>query len=268
MNCQKFESVATDLARGQMMEAEVRNDALAHSTECAGCSSLLRNEESLTRGLRALAVDMSSLDAPQSVENRLLEAFRQPKVVVPLPVTRSYRRYWLTAVAAMLLIVLGVVAMRWHGNQPQPPQFAVGGDQPLAPKQKNEDVKGSSPRPPEVQTPQAPKRTVVGYKPKQRRRPSIDPTELQASNGRSRNNNVQSNHAEVATEFMPLGYLNPRSLEDGGQIVRVEVPRTTLASFGLPMNMERYNEKVKADILLGVDGRAQAIRFVQDKREE
>jgi hypothetical protein len=267
MNCQKFESVATDLARGQMMEAEVRNDALAHSTECAVCSSLLRNEESLTRGLGALAVDMSSLDAPQSVENRLLEAFRQPKVVVPLPVARNYRRYWLTAVAAMFLIVLGVVAMRWNGSQPEPPQFAVS-DQPQSPKQKNENEKVSSSTPQEVRAPQEPKPIVVQRKAKPKSRPSINPTVLQASTGRARNNSVQSNHAEVATEFMPLGYLNPRSLQDGGQIVRVEVPRTTLVSFGLPMNMERYNEKVKADILLGVDGRAQAIRFVQDKREE
>ena len=266
MNCQKFESVATDLARGQIMEAEVRNDALAHSTDCAKCSSLLRNEESLTRGLRALATVMSSQDAPQSVENRLVEAFRQPNVVVPWPVTRSYRRYWLTAVAAMLLIVLGVVAMRWNGRQPESPQFAVG-EQPQTPKQKNDDHNVSSPKLVEVQAPQEPK-ILVHHKTKPKSRTSINPTVLQASAGRSRNNNVQSNHAEVATEFMPLGYLNPRSLQDGGQIVRVEVPRTTLASFGLPMNMERYNEKVKADILLGVDGRAQAIRFVQDKREE
>ena len=250
------------------MEAEVRNDALAHSSECNVCSSRLRNEELLTRSLRSLAAEMNSLDAPQSVETRLLEAFRQPQVVVPLPGARSYRRYWLTAVAAMLLIVMGVVVMRWNRSQPESPQFAVGGEQPQAPKQKNEDDEVSSPRPPAVQTPQDPKRTVVGYKPKQKRRPTIDPTVLQASNGRSRNDNVQSNHAEVATEFMPLGYLSPRSLQDGGQIVRVEVPRTTLANFGIPVNMERYNEKVKADILLSVDGRAQAIRFVQDKREE
>ena len=65
---------------------------------------------------------------------------------------------------------------------------------------------------------------------------------------------------------MPVGYWNAAALQDGGQIVRVELPRTTLASFGLPVNMDRYNEKVKADVLLGVDGMAHAIRFVQEKR--
>ena len=264
MNCQKFEDVATDVARGQMMEAEVRNDALAHSSECDACSSRLRNEELLTRGLRDLAVEMNSFDAPQSVETRLLEAFRQPQVVVQLPINQSYRRYWLTAVAAMLLLVLGVVAMRWNGSQPQQPQSAKV-EQVQAPKQNSAEDRVS---PPKQETVQEHKSVQIGYKPKPKRRVVSNPTLLQASTGGSRNNNIQSNHAEVATEFMPLGYLNPRSLQDGGQIVRVEVPRTTLASFGLPVNMERYNEKVKADILLSVDGRAQAIRFVQDKREE
>ena len=53
------------------------------------------------------------------------------------------------------------------------------------------------------------------------------------------------------------------NLQDGGQIVRVELPRSTLATFGLPVNMDRYHERVKADVLFGADGQARAIRFVQ-----
>ena len=68
---------------------------------------------------------------------------------------------------------------------------------------------------------------------------------------------------EVTTEFMPVGYMSVTILQEGGQIVRVEVPRSRLVNFGLPVNMERSHEKVKADILVGVDGLARAIRFVQ-----
>jgi hypothetical protein len=57
--------------------------------------------------------------------------------------------------------------------------------------------------------------------------------------------------------------MNVASLQEGGQIVRVEVPRSALANFGLPVNMERSNERVKADVLYGVDGLAHAIRFVK-----
>jgi hypothetical protein len=44
--------------------------------------------------------------------------------------------------------------------------------------------------------------------------------------------------------------------------VRVKVPRMTLASFGLPVDMERLHQPVKADVVLGNDGMARAIRFV------
>ena len=70
-------------------------------------------------------------------------------------------------------------------------------------------------------------------------------------------------NSEIATDFIPLRYTSAASLQDGGQIVRVELPRSALANFGLPVNMDRYNERVKADVLVGVDGLAHAIRFVQ-----
>jgi hypothetical protein len=106
--------------------------------------------------------------------------------------------------------------------------------------------------------------------PKRKPRASVSNAMLQARarDSRNRNNNQVSNHAEVATDFMPLSYMNASTFQDGGQIVRVELPRSRLASFGIPVNMDRYNERVKADILLGVDGMARAIRFVQDKRLE
>jgi len=68
---------------------------------------------------------------------------------------------------------------------------------------------------------------------------------------------------EVATGFLPVGYASPMAFQDGGQLVRVELPRSAMASFGLPVNLARANERVKADVLVGSDGQARAIRFVQ-----
>ena len=69
--------------------------------------------------------------------------------------------------------------------------------------------------------------------------------------------------AEVATDFVPVGYGSALDLQEGGQLVRVELPRLALASFGLPVNMDRVDERVKADVLVGPDGLARAIRFVK-----
>ena len=116
MNCQKFEQVVGDLARGRMMEAEVRTDALAHSEECGVCLARLRDEETLTRGLQLLATDMETLSAPPEMELKLREAFRSRNAVVPIATRSARPRYWWAAVAAVLLIAMTAAAMWWRST--------------------------------------------------------------------------------------------------------------------------------------------------------
>jgi len=207
------------------------------------------DEEMLTRELKALASEMNQLEAPDRVETEVLEAFRARKVVTPLAFRRpnaSY--YWLAAVAAVLLIAISVVALRWQMEDETP-----------APR-----VAKELPRHDETVTPapvHQPAKDVeyqaVDNTPKRNER---KPTRIPRVR-RSENLPV-ANHAEIATDFIPLRPMNAASFQDGGQIVRVELPRSALASFGLPVNMDRYNEKVKADVIFGVDGMAHAIRFI------
>ncbi|HEX8476510.1 MAG TPA: hypothetical protein VF666_21110 [Pyrinomonadaceae bacterium] len=68
---------------------------------------------------------------------------------------------------------------------------------------------------------------------------------------------------EIATDFFPLAGAMTLRQTDSGHVVRVELPRSALASFGLPVNTERLGERVKADVLFGDDGIARAIRFVR-----
>jgi len=74
---------------------------------------------------------------------------------------------------------------------------------------------------------------------------------------------VQQTEPEIASQFIALGAVGPMSFQDGGQIVRVEVSRLAMASFGLPVNMDRSGERVTAEVLLSADGFARAIRFIQ-----
>lgn len=196
------------------------------------------DEEALASSLRLLADETAQLDAPPEIEQKLREAFRARAAAATA--ARSYTPYWLTALAAILLIVIGVIALRLR-TDPRPQMNAVQ-TEPTPVKEE--------PQPPQLQ-PEEPQK--VSQKPSRRRTVRRTPRSEVA------------NHVtrEIATDFMPLGYLNAATLQDGGQIVRVELPRSALVNFGLPVNMERYNEKVKADVLLGVDGMARAIRFVQ-----
>ncbi len=67
---------------------------------------------------------------------------------------------------------------------------------------------------------------------------------------------------EVATEFYPL--IPGFDPDEAGSrpAVRVEMPRAVLASFGLPVDAERIDVPIKADLVIGENGMAQAIRFV------
>jgi hypothetical protein len=75
--------------------------------------------------------------------------------------------------------------------------------------------------------------------------------------------NQSASDAEIATDFIPLMNRETLAQMDGGQVMRVELPRSALMSFGLPMDMERATERIKADVVVGNDGLARAIRFVR-----
>jgi len=68
---------------------------------------------------------------------------------------------------------------------------------------------------------------------------------------------------EVATRFYPLQDAANLPPFEYGSIVRVELPRSALRAVGLPVNENRLSERIDADILLGQDGLARAVRFVQ-----
>jgi hypothetical protein len=68
---------------------------------------------------------------------------------------------------------------------------------------------------------------------------------------------------EITTEFIPLVQYAGFAQSEGAHLVRVELPRSALASFGIPVNADRAGGRVKADVLLGEDGTARAIRFVR-----
>ena len=259
MNCQRFETLVSELARGRMMEAEVRSEALAHSEDCEHCQARLRDEEKLTRGLQMLAAETETLSAPAEMELTLREAFRTRHVAAPVVAINSSgvssrSRYWLVAVAAMLLVALSVAAMWWRSEAPQ--QTVA---EKSAPKPVEAPIVPADPSGPAgpIELPHR-----AEYETPKRRTPKA----LKRNSGTRKPEAQLANHAtnEIATDFMPLrSDVNTVVLQDGGQIIRVRLRRSELLRFGFPVNMERYNENVKADVLVGVDGLARAIRFVQ-----
>src|SRR5678816_3283219 len=143
MNCQRFETVVSELARGQMMAAEQRTEALAHSDACDDCAARLDDEQMLTLGLQSLAAELESLEAPREIEAKLLAAFRARDVVVPIK-KGSSSRYWLAAIAAMLLIAISVVVFRWSNRPVDEPRQTANQDKRQEQPQPKQDVTNKS----------------------------------------------------------------------------------------------------------------------------
>lgn len=80
---------------------------------------------------------------------------------------------------------------------------------------------------------------------------------------RTANRRPRATVTETVTDYYPLTALADSAMPQGGQVVRVRLPRSALSALGLPMNVERAGEQVQADVVIGDDGLAHAIRFVQ-----
>jgi hypothetical protein len=291
MNCNNFEAIISDLAREQMLEAHTRESALKHVEECAACAKLLSDERALTRGLRSLAATMQHMEAPASVEANLLAKFRErtaaaiveqsAPVVVEMPQRSSrWQRWYPQAVAAAVILMFaigGASVLRLRQGQPTASDtnkvVAVNSN-----KTESQPSPASSavtiPSSDEVNTPTEQADNTDRGGETGRKLSKAEVAALMGAPAPRRNSSYQSvpssrvnrsgmTQAEIATEFLPVSYGDNLNEIENGRIVRVEMPRSALAQFGIPVNMDRANERIKADVLIGDDGMARAIRFVK-----
>jgi hypothetical protein len=228
MNCAEFENVVTEIARGSLSDAV----ALTHAETCPRCARRLVNERRLSEAVAACTEQDETRAAPAMVERALLSALRERRQIL-----RRRRSAWIasTGAIAATLLIAAVVALR----------------------------RPESPRPVAVQrTPTAPKTQVIAPVYRQLEKPR--PRALRAANRkRAQPGKAEgaSGNPEIVTDFMPVVY-DPDPIERGS-VVRVHLPRATLRAFGFPVNELRAEEPIKADVLLGEDGVARAVRFVK-----
>ena len=264
MNCEEFETIVNDMARAELMNADVRASHLAHTKTCGACATRLADKRALAAGLRALAADCANKEASPQIEAALLAAFRQQSApaktnVVVFPVRHRRIQLWALAAAAVLLVAGAIAASQLLKNasseQPMITILPSPSVSPTVPKKDN--LAGAQIADPDERRPVKPRKKPMP------RRASADRSSVMASLGEFTPVGTQGDGQEVATDFMPLTHEFDSEPMESGQLIRVQMPRTALASFGLPVNLERANVPVKADVLLAEDGSARAIRFVR-----
>lgn len=234
MNCAQFEDVVIEIARGALLEAAASRGALAHAEACTRCARRLETERRLSEVLAECGAQDERRSAPPAVERVLLTALRERRQGL-----RRRRSTWIAsasagAVAAVLCIAAVVALTRPARSRP----VAV------------------APPPP------APKTQVTTPVYRQLKKPR--PRALRAANRKPAQPRKAENapgNREIVTDFMPVVY-DPDPVERGS-VVRVRLPRAALLTFGFPVNELRAEEPINADVLLGEDGLARAVRFVK-----
>ena len=275
MSCQEFEDGLLDLMADGAENESLHASALRHASHCARCGARLANHRNLAQGLRALAEAMNVEKAPDRVEQALMREFRKGIALNGSAPAVNTRRavLWKTSawggLAASVLLLVGWALVHLNRESeihkaqtvPSPKPATNSGAKPVDPAPKAKPEKSS-----EI----VPKATRPGKTPPSRPSKPVAERRVEYAARPSRMSERSPLQTESAvadvieTEFLPFMPAGPRFPSEQRQFVRVKLPRSALQVFGLPMNMERAREPVQADVLLGEDGRALAVRFVRD----
>jgi hypothetical protein len=264
MFCHDFEKIAGDLAAGRLMEAGKRERAIRHASECSACAWRLKAERGLEAGLRALYEDVKDREAPPHLKTALRAAFdRQVKTPTGAPVAlvalvapvapvvisaparkRDSARRWVAAAAAVILIAVGVALMSRTAPSNQKVEISSAGKP--------------------AQREQAP---PPGAEPVDQGRKTETYVAEKKSTGRRAHRRAayiddMALNNESVTDYIPLTYLADATAVESGMVLRVELPPSALMTMGLSAPVERNDSPVKADLIVGDDGVARAVRFV------
>jgi hypothetical protein len=255
MNCREFEDIVSDLVRAKMINAASRAAGMAHAEICGRCATRLADERALGAGLKSMAASDEEKNAPTSVEAALLEAFRAQSpnpLARPLQVqSRNWPR-WALAAAALILIAFGFIVYRAVQNDPQKDNKAFTEKTPTPqPSVRREEQVVKEKGEPE------PRRGSRAPRPRRVNRLLLNKPFIIDSI------TAYAKDSEYATDFFPLSYGGDQKPMERGEVIRVQMPRSALIAFGLPVNVERADVPVKADLLVGEDGLTRAIRFVR-----
>lgn len=280
-----------ELARGRLTP-DLSQATAAHLRECSDCAARLAGEEALAAELRCLAASQQAEQAPVEVETTLLAAFRSFGAPASRPAPGallSGGRVWRTALdalaglagragrprsqeaplfgwldwrratvlaAASLALIVCLLLLR--GRPPIPPVEAPNpalraraGLEAGAPTTQAGAPTASARAGLEAGAPAAPARRARRPAPKTRPTPPDN----------------RQPQTDSAGDFYTLPGTPAWALQDGVRLVRAEMPRSALVSFGLPVNAERAAQPISVDLIVSDDGVARAIRVASQVEE-
>jgi hypothetical protein len=261
MNCEDFNKIIDELAEYKPMQATIRDAGFSHIALCAGCAAKLANARTVSNGL-VLAASAENEEATTRVKENLSAAFTElwqaesvTARVVDISSGRKLRWWTAAAVAVAAALLLAVILPRWR-------EVSAPDSRPASNELKAGMVEPS--RAPEIIDSKP-----VSLSDNEKPGATVKPATGRRLLGRQRRRDAETTKqtyetvAQNTDEYLPLTYLAKATAIDSGTIVRVELSRSALARLGLPLNFEGTASVVRAEVVIGDDGVARAIRLVQ-----
>jgi len=230
MDCAQFKEIYQELDRPGTSGYRFRERALSHAETCPRCGALLTEGEALDFALRNLAERSAGWNASPRIEANLLREFQQVKLAGSRQRIRKQFAILGAAAAVLLALGIGVHERITLGARTTSLEAANVAGNPTAGTTTDAVAGGST-----------------------------TPGESTSAVSASAN---QADENEYAEEFVPVPYADDPAGLEGGAIVRVTLPRSALASFGLPFAESEGTDRVSADLIVSQDGTPQAIRLV------
>jgi hypothetical protein len=207
----------------------------------------------MTAGIRVAAESLADQGASPRVEEALRRAFRKQAGQFTAPgggsrPPENWRLSWRMAGAAAILLLALLARTDWL-KLPPANQKQLANNLPATPLSVSPGQKQNSQT--RIDGREDQNQKIVRYSARSR--------------GPSAHRGVRQGPApanEVISRFYPLVEEGEMVPLESGLIVRVEAPVSTLIALGLPITAENINRPVQADLLLGQDGLARAIRFL------
>jgi|GEM_PF-610155 len=223
------------MLRGAAASAE----AARHAAQCHECAVRLERERLLDAGLAMAAEEARAAAPPPEIEEALGAAFRSRRRVARRLWPRSV---WSGAAAAAAAVLYLLV--RADGPGPTPPPEPVRTEEPA--------VVASAAAP-------APSRRTAAPAGPKIRRAAVRNAPTAATRPAPRRS------AEGPGEDNGFILLRqPPALPDEDlRLIRIRLPRREMRRFGVPVSAEWESWPVQADVVLGDDGSARAVRFVR-----
>jgi len=251
MTCSEFENVIVEVARDELTGAAIRRETFDHAAVCERCAKRLRAEQRLGEVLAAIVVHDEARNAPPAVERILLAAMREGSQREKTEREKTVGWTWARSLVFGSLAA-GVVLMIFFLTQ------AYRGGESTGERQTAHIPRTPSRVVPQKQVPVRTQMLAPVYR--EQRKP-VNRVLRAARHKRAQQQDADRQPPEIMTDFMPVVY-DPTPIERG-RLVRIQLPRSAMVAFGLPMNEDRANEPVKAHVLLDEQDEARAVRFVR-----